>query len=125
MSIKRGTEGDILRGCLQYLALRGIFCWRQNQGAIPLKGGGYRKFVGLKGVSDILGVVEEQAYSFKDDNPVTVGRVLAVEVKKPGGKLSREQKQFLDTVREKGGLALCVRSVAELELALRAEGVIV
>jgi hypothetical protein len=105
------TESAVLRACLDYLALKGVYAWRQNQGAIPLKDGGYRRFVGLKGVSDILGVLDG-------------GRVLAVEVKKPGGKLSREQKAFLDAVRERGGLALVVRGVDELDKAMRAEGAV-
>jgi hypothetical protein len=109
--MKAVTESAVLRACLDYLALKGVYAWRQNQGAIPLKDGGYRRFVGLKGVSDILGVLDG-------------GRVLAVEVKKPGGKLSREQKAFLDAVRERGGLALVVRGVDELDKAMRAEGAV-
>ncbi len=53
-------ESDVLTACLQYLAVKGIFAWRQNQGAIPRKGGGYRRFVGLRGVSDILGILPQR-----------------------------------------------------------------
>src|SRR5262249_39289446 len=47
----RDRESDVLSGCLHFLKLKGIYCWRQNQGAIPLKDGGYRRFNGLKGVA--------------------------------------------------------------------------
>ena len=54
-------ESDVLAACLQYLAVKGVFAWRHNQGAIPRKGGGYRRFVGLRGVSDILGILPQRA----------------------------------------------------------------
>jgi hypothetical protein len=39
-------ESDVLSACLQWLTLKRVFHWRQNQGAIPLpRGGGFRKFV--------------------------------------------------------------------------------
>jgi hypothetical protein len=107
-----------LRSCLQLLQLHGIFCWRQNQGAIPRAGGGYRKFVGLKGVSDIIGVVP-----FKPMNEV-YGIFFAVEVKKPGGRLSKHQKAFLRNVTENGGLAVCVDDVKQLEAWLKEQGLI-
>lgn len=106
--MKATRESDIVTACLEYLKLRGIFCWRQNQGAIPLKNGGYRRFVGLKGVSDILGILAD-------------GRFLAVEVKKPGGKVRAEQQAFLDVIRENGGVALLVFSVNDLIEGLKQE----
>jgi hypothetical protein len=109
--MKAATESDILRGCLDLLALHRVFAWRSNQAAVPLPGGGFRKFRGMKGVADVLGCLDD-------------GRLLACEIKKPGGRLTADQKAFLDNVRRRGGLALCVRSVGELEEALRKEGVI-
>ena len=52
-------ERDVQRACLDWLYANGIFCWRQNQAAVPLPGGGFRKFNGLRGVSDILGVLPQ------------------------------------------------------------------
>jgi hypothetical protein len=107
------TESDIVAACLQYLQLRGLFAWRQNQGAIPLPNGGFRRFVGLKGVSDILGILPQDVTV--DGQVVRFGNFLAVEVKKPGEKPRREQREFLETVKQLGGIALVVHSVAELE----------
>lgn len=102
-------ESDVLKACLDYLKYRGFFIWRQNQGAIPTADGGFRRFAGLRGVSDILGVLP-------------AGRFLAVEVKRPGGKKSPEQDAFLSRVAELGGFASCVSSVEELASDLKEEG---
>jgi hypothetical protein len=111
--MKALTETDLVRACLQLLALRKIPCWRQNTGCATFAAGGRRRFVRFStpGASDILGVLPP------------AGRMLAVEVKKPGGRLTASQRQFLDAVRAAGGCALVVRSVDELIAALAAEGV--
>lgn len=104
-------EVEIQRAILEWLKWKGIFCWRQNQGAIPLPGGGFRRFSGLHGVSDILGVLPPS------------GRLIAIEVKSPSGRLSTTQKEFQEKVAELGGVACCVSSVEELEADLREAGV--
>jgi hypothetical protein len=111
-------ESDVLSGCLQWLRLKGVFCWRQNQGAIPLKNGGYRRFVGLRGVSDILGILPQTVRVVGDAALSTFGNMLAVETKRPGEGLRPEQAEFLRLVNERGGIGLCVRSVTELEQRL-------
>jgi VRR-NUC domain len=99
-------ESDIVRACLTWLRLHGVFCWRQNQGAI---GGAYKgkrrflRFTSVAGVSDILGVLRPQ------------GLLLALEVKRPGRRPAPKQEAFLATVRDHGGIGACVQSVAELE----------
>ncbi|MDR0447265.1 MAG: VRR-NUC domain-containing protein [Treponema sp.] len=64
---------------------------------------------GKKGSSDILGVLQG-------------GRLLCVECKSPDGRLSPEQREFLETVRSLGGLALVVKGWRELDTALKNEG---
>jgi len=101
-------ESDVLSACLQFLALKGIFCWRSNNTPVyDTARKRYRAFRGLKGVADILGVLPD-------------GLFLAVEVKKPGGRRSIEQEAFLNHVRQLGGVALCVDSVTALQTALDA-----
>jgi hypothetical protein len=107
-------ESDVLAACLQYLALKGVYAWRQNQGAIPLKAGGYRKFVGLRGVADILGILSQQV-TVAGEGKVRFGNLLAVEVKRPGEKPRPDQSAFLARVNELGGVGVCVHSVRELE----------
>jgi hypothetical protein len=102
-------EIDIIRVCLRWLHLQGVYCWRQNQGAIAAVSRGKRRFfrfAGAAGVSDILGLLRPS------------GRFLAVEVKRPGGRPTPEQQVFLETVQANGGLALCVHSLDELQGAL-------
>lgn len=53
-----------------------------------------------KGISDILGIYK--------------GRFLAIEVKKPGGKPSQHQKEFLDEVNRHGGIGFVARSAEEV-----------
>lgn len=112
MGIKRPTEGQIVKSCLDYLRLAGFLAWRSNTGAaVYTNAAGRRRLVryGEPGVSDILGVLPG-------------GRVLAVECKADGGRLSDAQEAFLGRVRQAGGLALVVRSVTELQALLRKAG---
>ena len=115
----RDRESDVLSGCLQWLRLKGVWCWRQNQGAIPVRGGGFRRFVGLKGVADILGVLPRTVCVAGEARPVTFGNLLAVEAKRVGENLRADQEEFLRRVNELGGVGVCVHSVRELEERLR------
>ena len=110
-------ERDIQRGCLEWLSAKGVLSWRSNQIPVPLKDGGFRKFAGLKGVADILGIVRQDVMLL-DRSIIPMGVFLAVEVKGPKGKLSEEQEWFLEEVRRRGGIGLCVRSVDDLEAQL-------
>lgn len=98
------SEADVLKQCLDYLKIKGIYAWRNNTGAYK-KGGFYIRY-GKVGSSDILGIMND-------------GRFLAVECKREkGGKLSEEQIDFLNAIKSRGGVAVCVRSVEELKEAL-------
>jgi hypothetical protein len=106
-------EADILQACLTWLKLHGVFCWRQNQGAIAGEYNGRRRFLrftSMQGVSDILGLL-----------PPT-GRLLAVECKRKGKKPTPEQAAFLDIIRQCGGVALCAHDIDELEQGLVSAG---
>jgi hypothetical protein len=111
-------ESDLLAACLEWLHFHGVWCWRQNQGAIPLPRGGFRKFVGLKGVADILGILP-QTVEVVGAGRLTFGNLLAVETKRPGERPRPEQAAFLQKVNDLGGVGLCVHSLAELETQLR------
>ena len=101
-------EGRILTDCLRYLKVRGIYHWRNSTGAVQIRPGQWYRF-GKVGSSDILGVLPD-------------GKILAVEVKAKRGRLTPEQREFLETVRGLGGFAVCVKSWKELDLTLRREG---
>ena len=99
----RTTEASVLTACLKYLTqVAGVLAWRSNNAGVydPTRKC-FRSFRGLKGVSDILGVLAD-------------GRLLAVECKRPGEQPTAEQQAFLDAVNQRGGLAVCVHGVGEL-----------
>ena len=97
-------ESIVLEDCLQYLQVRGIFHWRNNTGAVRLGPGRFMRF-GKVGSSDILAVLPG-------------GRLLCIECKAKSGRLSPEQKQFLEEVKALGCLAVVARDWQELDEAL-------
>ena len=102
------SESQVLAACLRYLKIRGIYHWRNSVGAVQIRPGQWYRF-GKVGSSDILGVLPG-------------GKILAVETKAKRGQLASEQREFLETVRGLGGLAVVVKSWKELDLTLRREG---
>jgi hypothetical protein len=74
--------------------------------------------VGLRGVSDILGILPQRV-NVTGEGEVCFGNLLAVEVKRAGESPRPEQTAFLARVNELGGVGLCVHSVGELETRLR------
>ena len=107
------TEAEIQRDVLNYLnLLPNIFAWKQaTTGTYDPRAGIFRKLSGfsIKGVSDILGFVSPN------------GRGLAIEVKKPGGKVSPEQNAFLSKVKRMGGIAGVVYSLDDAILLIEKE----
>lgn len=94
-------EKQIQRAVLDFLRYKRIFCWKQHNAGIQKANGRYIP-AGMVGVSDIMGVMPD-------------GRFLAVEIKRPGGKVSPSQQIFLDNVRRNRGLAWVVQSIKEAE----------
>jgi hypothetical protein len=47
------------------------------------------------------------------------GRFLAIEVKRPGGKPTPEQQQFMDMINQAGGLAFVAHSIEEVAEVFR------
>jgi hypothetical protein len=101
-------EGQVLASCLRYLKIRGIYHWRNSVGSVQVRPGQWYRF-GKVGSSDILGVLPG-------------GKILAVEIKAPDGRLSPEQREFLETVRGLGGLAIIARSWTDVDQELREAG---
>lgn len=104
----QAPEKAVVKECLDWLHLNGIFAYRQNTGAAEYIGGnGRKRFVrfGEKGASDIIGILPG-------------GRFLAVECKAENGRLSEYQIEYLANVRRMGGLAVVAKSSADIEAAL-------
>jgi hypothetical protein len=101
-------EGIIKANCLRWLGKRGIFSWNNPSGVIRITPDRWIHF-GKKGSSDIIGVLPD-------------GKFLAIETKSIKGRLSPEQKAFIEKVRGLGGVAILARSMRELDEALCANG---
>lgn len=81
--------------------------WRNNTGMLPDRFGAMVRYGLCVGSSDLIGIWD--------------GRFLAVEVKKPGKKASKEQEAFLGIVRKFGGIAFVAHSAAEAMAQLEGE----
>jgi hypothetical protein len=96
------TEGEIQNQILDWLNLKQIFNWRQNTMGVYCgkdnQGNARFRKAPTTGVSDILGVLPN-------------GRFLAIECKRPGGKATPEQLEFIDSVNSNGGLAFVADSL--------------
>lgn len=108
-------EQDRLNGIINYLKLeqRVKLFWRTNGGGRPVKGGFiwfYKLFVGRKemkgrGLPDIVGMLRD-------------GRILAIEVKRPGEQPTEEQAEFLALVLEAGGVSVVAHNWQQVKAIL-------
>lgn len=83
------SENDIKRQVKNYLDIKGFFHFHILQGL-----GAFR------GIPDMIAV--------------KAGRVIFLEIKKPGGKLSEYQQRFKETMERVGGEYYVVRSLEEI-----------
>lgn len=83
-------ERELYQQIIEYLTLRGCYVWRNSTG-----GRGRYRF-GKKGAADILGVA-------------SWGQAIAIECKSEKGKLSQEQIEFLDELRNRGAIVIVAR----------------
>jgi hypothetical protein len=83
------TEREVTAAIRQILRTCGI--WHFKHWGGPM---------GEKGVSDLIGCHQ--------------GRMVAIEVKKPGGKASGDQLAFLDNVGKAGGIGFVASSVEDV-----------
>lgn len=95
-------ERDVLRGVLEALALHPSVAWahRMNVGAFENAAGRHVR-VGFVGCPDVIGQLRD-------------GRFLAVEVKRPGGKVTDDQAAFLARVTKHGGVGFVAYGVDDV-----------
>ena len=108
-----GREAALIDLCLRLLRLHGVFCWRNNVGAMRIQNVAGRprfvRFGGIVGAADILGCAPG-------------GRFLAIEVKTGRVSVTEHQARFLEEVRAHGGLAAVIRSSDEVLALLARKG---
>lgn len=83
------SKGEITKSALTELKLRGANVWQQNN--LAVRG---RKFIGRKGVPDIIGFVNK------------TGLFVACEVKTIDDVFSDDQIVFMNEIKKAGGTAL-------------------
>ncbi len=102
-----------------------LVLWRLSQGGAVSRGGQtYRAGLSVNGASDLIGMLTVRCWVQVDDygrelqEGPEVARFFALEVKAARGVVSKEQKLFLELVRQRGGFAAVVRSVEDARAAL-------
>ena len=83
-----------------------VALWRNNVGVLRDARGTPIRYGLAVGSADLIGLVSPH------------GRMIALEVKAPCGRVSAAQQQWLALVRAHGGVAEVVRTVEEAERAL-------
>ena len=105
------SEAEILRAIIQLLHRhpRVAQCWRQNSGTFAERNrDGSTRYIRAntaRGMSDIMGILKD-------------GRTLAIEVKSRTGRMRPGQEEFLQTIRQAGGVAGVCRSVEDAQRLL-------
>jgi hypothetical protein len=95
----------------------GLRLFRNNVGVAELKDGRRLRYGLAVGSSDLVGWVP---VTVRPEHVGTVlARFLAVEVKSATGRPTAEQLNFLDAVRQAGGIATIARSTEDLRSILR------
>jgi hypothetical protein len=100
-------HGELVAACLNVLALKGIFAWKNQTGTLQVQS----RWVsfGTPGSPDIIGILPG-------------GRFIGVEVKVGRDKVSRVQATFHEAIRYRGGVIVVVHdNVDELLQAIKQE----
>lgn len=100
------TEAQTQKVILEYLqGIKHYFCWRNNTGVMntPSVGNAKSRFIrfGKVGSGDILGMTHS-------------GRFFSVEVKRKGNKPTDFQMEFMNRVKQEGGIALIAYSLDDV-----------
>lgn len=95
-------EADIQKLIVDWLAIKHVFCYRQNAGAMSGSHKGKRWFVRFArpGASDLVAVVK--------------GRYIGIEVKTAAGEQSRAQREFETELTHAGGIYVLARSLEDV-----------
>jgi hypothetical protein len=107
--MRKPKEGDLVKACLNYLALRNIFAWRNNTGAYSATYNGKTRFTrfGQPGSPDIIGMLRPY------------GRFFGVECKGPTGKQTELQKAFQCEMEQNGGVYILARNLDDVDNVLK------
>lgn len=100
-------EIQLMRDIQLEMTRLGHRLFRNNVGVLKTTEGQYVKYGLCIGSSDLIGWHKDGC------------RFLAIEVKTPNGRVTPEQQQFIDAVRNAGGISCIARSVADAVNAVK------
>lgn len=116
--MKASKEGDLVRAVIQYLNARGAFAWRNNSGMLrgTHKGKPWAVRMGTPGMPDVLAVMPmtDGVHTY---GPM-IGRLVAVECKRPGNKPTAIQEATMRELRKRGALVIVAYETGDVEKAL-------
>jgi hypothetical protein len=97
-------ERDIQKQIIEYLNIRGHYVWRQSVGSSSGESNGKKWFMkfGKKGLADITGIQKG------------TGKRIEIEVKRPHGKVTKEQMDFIARIQELGGISFIAYSLEDV-----------
>lgn len=104
------SESTIVKRVMLEASKLGLRVWRNHTGGIKGIDGSFHRFGLCQGSSDIIGIAPG-------------GRFIAIEVKKPGGRITPEQVIFTDFVNKMGGFAIIIDDEKKLKPALDTAGI--
>lgn len=106
-----GSEHQIQQAILDYLPYFGVKAFRVNSGLIPQEYNGRRRMIRMApaGTPDIVGCRKSD------------GKMVCIEVKKPGNKPTDIQVRVMDEWREYGALVFVATSVEDVQNQLKKE----
>ena len=114
MELKKITEKEVVKQVKQVIKATGIKLQRINTGCFVIGTGRNRRFIKTADA----GTCDFEGY----DN---IGRFVAIECKRPsGGRLSSAQKERIDDINAKGGVAFVAHSGEEALKQLQERGCI-
>lgn len=100
--MQNATEQDIQKTIIDYLKIKHYVVFKHHSTGSTIREGKPIYFKhGDKGISDIIGCSPQ-------------GRFIAIEVKKPEGKVSEEQLDFIERVNRIGGTAFVAYSLDDV-----------
>jgi hypothetical protein len=99
-------ESEIQKAILEFLSASAVFYWRCNLGGVRRSGIGLTKNP-MRGFPDVAGIC-----------PGSVGRLFAIEIKTPTGRLSDDQKKWEAKLKAAGVVYVIATSVEDVRRGL-------
>lgn len=106
------SEHQIQEAVKEYCLYHNIYVWRSNSGRFPIGVGSNRRMVigSPTGTPDLIGVIGP---NFAEGR--YVGRMIALEIKKPLNKPTDIQNRVMTELAQHGAIVWVIHSVDELE----------